>query len=198
MTLTNKPPRGRPRNDAAREKVLSAARSLMADGGIGAVTIEALATMSGVTRPTIYRSWPNAQAVAMAALIAGTPRTEATLYGRSISKDLTRVIEDVVASFSSPSGRSAAALIATADQSTELAKAFRHQILLRTRETLMGLLRKAIEDGELRADLDVEIASDILLAPVFFRLLVGHKPMQEEFAAVVVRLAMGGFCDVRQ
>jgi AcrR family transcriptional regulator len=45
------------------------ARALLETHGPGAVTIEAVAARSGVSKPTIYRTWPNAHAVVMAALM---------------------------------------------------------------------------------------------------------------------------------
>jgi hypothetical protein len=73
-----------------------------------------------------------------------------------------------------------------------------HQILLQTRETIVALMRKAMANGDLRPELDVEVAADIVLAPVFLRLLVGHQPMGKGFAEAIVELSMGGFANDRQ
>lgn len=187
-----KPPRGRPPNLAARQQVLDAARALMAEGGVSAVTIEELAARAGVTRPTIYRSWPNAMSVAMAALMAEVPDTSGAVRGRSVEKDLTRVLEGVIDVFGTASGRHAATLIASADPSTELAKAFRHQILLRTRDEIRAVLAHAIEVRELRRNADVDVAADLILAPLFFRLLLGHQPLAKEIAPTIVEHVLNG------
>src|SRR5579859_4562285 len=68
---TSDRPRGRPRSVAARRSILKAAHELLAEGGLSSVTIEGIAARAGVGKPTIYRSWPNAHAVAMAALMEG-------------------------------------------------------------------------------------------------------------------------------
>ena len=57
--------RGRPRSEAARQAILQAARELLADGGPGAVTMEAVAARAGVGKPTVYRWWPDRHAVAI-------------------------------------------------------------------------------------------------------------------------------------
>ncbi len=188
----SRPTRGRPPNLAARQQVLDAARELMAEGGVAAVTIEELATRTGVTRPTIYRTWPNATSVAMAALMADVPNSSAAVLGRSVARDLTRVLEGVIAVFGTATGRNAATLIASADPTTELAKAFRHQIILRTRESIMEVLSNSIQAGELRKATDVEAAADLVLAPIFFRLLVGHQPLTSDFAKTVVDQVLKG------
>jgi AcrR family transcriptional regulator len=69
-------PRGRPRSMAARRAILMATHELLAEGGLSSVTIEGIAARAGVGKPTIYRSWPNAQAVAMAALMEGSDTGE--------------------------------------------------------------------------------------------------------------------------
>ena len=53
------------------------------EGGLTAVTIEAIANKAGVSRPTIYRYWPNAPAVAMAAFLEASGAPAASKSGRS-------------------------------------------------------------------------------------------------------------------
>ena len=74
-----RPPRGRPRSETARTRILAAARALLEERGLPGLTVEGIAARAGVGKPTIYRHWPNAQAVAMDAfskarsLIASRP-----------------------------------------------------------------------------------------------------------------------------
>src|SRR5262249_24320148 len=75
---SNRRSRGRPRSVAARRAILKAAHQLLAEGGLSSVTIEGIAARAGVGKPTIYRSWPNAHAVAMAALMEGERIEEPT------------------------------------------------------------------------------------------------------------------------
>jgi AcrR family transcriptional regulator len=185
-------PRGRPRDQGARAKVLTAARELMSEGGIAAVTMEELAARTGVGKPTIYRSWPNAKAVAMAALMA-MPATKAPPQrARSAIAELRQHVRGVVTAFTSRIGRNAATLIASADAGTEMAKAFRHHVILNSREQLRAIVQRAVADGAISRAIDVEIALDLILAPVFFRLLLGHLPLDEEFADAVIDQALAG------
>jgi hypothetical protein len=48
-------------------------------------------------------------------------------------------------------------------------------------------LRLAVDQGDLAADCDVECLADLALAPLFFRLLVGHAPVTPSFAQSCVR-----------
>lgn len=184
--------RGRPRDQAARAKILDVARRLLNEGGVAAVTMEELAARTGVGKPTIYRSWPNAQAVAMAALIDGQTAAGPVRSSRSLIIEVKRVLRSLVVAFASRAGRSAAALIAAADPDTEIAKAFRHHVILRSREQVRALIVRAIDEGLVRADADIEVAVDLIVAPVFFRLLLGHGPNDEAFADSVVDHVLAG------
>lgn len=179
--------RGRPPNEEAARRVLAAARELMTEGGIPAVTIEALSAIAGVTRPTIYRHWPNAQAVAMAAIMDDGTRRLTSKPARTLVKDLEAELMAVVEAFASPTGRSALALVASADPSTELAKAFRHHLLLRSRERIQARLHLAMDQSELSDDCDIECLADLTLAPLFFRLLVGHAAVTPSFVRACIR-----------
>lgn len=184
--------RGRPRNEAALERILAAARALMDEGGIAAVTMEELASRTGVGKPTIYRSWPNAKAVAMAALIEHEPIAPRNKPSASIAVDLRREVRRIVAAFASRAGRNAAALIASSDPDTEIAKAFRHHVIMNSRERLREIVNRGMASGDLRPGADIEVALDLVLAPVFFRLLLGHGPLDESFADAVVKQALEG------
>jgi AcrR family transcriptional regulator len=184
--------RGRPRNPEVRAKILEAARILLDEGGMAAVTMEELAARTGVGKPTIYRSWPNARAVAMAALIDAQSAAQPAKPGRSAILELKRSLRSLVIAFSSRAGRNAAALIAAADPETELAKAFRHHVIQRSREQIRGLVIRAMDEGVIRANVDIEVVLDLVVAPVFFRLLLGHGPLDEDFADAVVDHVLAG------
>ena len=60
-TNTEPRKRGRPPSEAAQKRALQAAHDILMAEGFGRLTIEAVAARSGVGKPTIYRSWANAQ-----------------------------------------------------------------------------------------------------------------------------------------
>jgi AcrR family transcriptional regulator len=190
-------PRGRPRDLAARDAILRAARELLDAAGPGAVTIDAVAARAGVGKPTVYRWWPDRHAVTMAALMSAAP---ASVHAPSpLSADhpaplaaLSDQLQRMVETFGSRTGRNVAAMIASADPHTELAKAFRNHFVLARRDEGRALLGQAMTAGTLRADLDTELALDLIYGPIFFRLLVGHAPLDASFARGLVRDALRG------
>jgi hypothetical protein len=54
------------------------------------------------------------------------------------------------------------------------------------------LLEQAIKNHEVRRDLDIEIALDLLYGPLFFRLLMGHAPLDESLMDQVLDAALAG------
>lgn len=191
-----KRPRGRPRSAKAREAILAAAAKLIAEGGMGAVTMEAVAHLAKVGKPTIYRSWPNREALAMAAMMAtASPKTSVRETSSALD-DLTRQIRKVADAFSSPRGRNAALMVASADPDSEISKAFRNQVMLASREEGRAILNRAIVEGAVRKDIKIDVVLDMIYGAIFYRLLIGHAPLGEAFVNQLIGEALRGFTSV--
>ncbi|PRC56550.1 TetR family transcriptional regulator, partial [Mycobacterium sp. ITM-2017-0098] len=61
--------RGRPRSEAVRSAVLTAAAGLALAGGPSAATVDAIAKRAEVSRTTIYKWWPSAPAIVLEGLL---------------------------------------------------------------------------------------------------------------------------------
>src|SRR5262249_24800878 len=146
-----------------------------------AVTIEAIASKSGVSRPTIYRYWPNAPAVAMAAFLEASGAPSAGRSGRSPLSALRAQLHAVAEAFAAPAGRSVAALVAAAQSETELAKASRNEFIARNRDAARGLLERCVEAKLIDRPSDIDVTLDLIFGPLFYRLLMGHAPITRSF-----------------
>ena len=175
------PVRGRPRDPRTRATILAAARALLERGGLTAVTIEAIANKAGVSRPTIYRYWSNAPAVAMAAFLDASGAPTAAKASRSPLAALRAQLHAVADAFAAPAGRSIAAMVAAAQSETELAKAFRNEFIARNRDAARLLLERCIEERLVDCPTDMELALDLIFGPLFYRLLMGHAPITRGF-----------------
>ncbi len=173
---------GRPRSEEARRAILQAANELLEGGGLVAVTVEAIAERAGVSKATVYRWWPNRAAVVMDGFLStvssevpfphtGTAREDIRLHMRRLTEALRGRI-----------GRTVAALIAEGQTDPELAEALRSRWLSVRRAEVREILELGIERGELREDLDPEVAVDVLYGPIYYRMLVGHAALDENFA----------------
>ncbi|MBY5852531.1 TetR/AcrR family transcriptional regulator [Rhizobium ruizarguesonis] len=181
--------RGRPPSAAAQRRALAAAHEILMAEGFGRMTIEAVAARSGVGKPTIYRSWANAQELAMAALLVNR-LPEAEVGGGTAQAALGAQMSGLVTAFASTRGRQITMALAAADPESEFTKAFRNQVILSSRNAGRVILEEALARGEIVPPLDMEALLDMIYGPVFFRLLVGHRPVSPEFGDAIVRTAL--------
>jgi AcrR family transcriptional regulator len=184
VTAQRRPHTGRRRNDAAKEAILDAAFRLLSDPGTGAggLTIEAIAAEAGVGRQTIYRWWPSkgavlADALARYARVAVPERDTGSFAG-----DLAAFLID---SFAGLAGRGYAdrlrQIVAAAQDDEHVARVLSEFTAVR-RAALRALLERGREAGELAPDADLDMLVDMAYGVLYYRLLVGHAPLDEAAA----------------
>ena len=83
-------------------------------------------------------------------------------------------------------------MIAAAQNDSELAKVFRTHFVMKNREEGCALLMRAIAEREVRRDIDLDAALDLIYAPFYFRLLIGHAPLSAHDTDVILDLALKG------
>ena len=192
MTEKEKAQRGRPRDPAARKRILAAASALLNEGGLSAVTMEAISARAGVGKPTIYRAWPNAHAVAMTAFLETAKSPAPARKSGAALAALKTQLRKIAEVFATRAGRNTAMMIAAAQNDSELAKVFRNHFIMTSREEGRVLLLRAVSEGDLRAGFDMEAALDLIYAPLYFRLLIGHGALDGRFTDTIVDLALEG------
>ena len=184
--------RGRPRSARAQAAILKAARELLDEVGPARLTIEAVAARAAVGKPTIYRYWANARELAMAALMARMPDQPDVKASQSALADLRTHVRGLIARFATTRGRQTALMLATAERDSEMFKAFRNQVVMAGREEGRAILERAVETGEVKSDIPLETALDLVYGPIFFRLLTVHAPLTQDFADEVVGTLTSG------
>ncbi|HEX4833290.1 MAG TPA: TetR/AcrR family transcriptional regulator [Trebonia sp.] len=181
------------RGEQARDKILAAAGELMMQGDLSAVTMEAIAARAGVSKRTLYKYWPSRGAVALEGFMRRAATSWTVPAGASAPQALEALVVAAARLFAqTPAGPLMRSLIADAQSQQEIADALRDQWLRPRRAVAADLIAAGIAAGELRADLDMEIALDLLFAPVYYRLLLGHEPLDVGFAAALARAVIGG------
>ncbi len=160
--------------------------------------MEAVAARAGVGKPTLYRWWPDRRAVAMAALLETDPLGPAASRDGSALAELRQQLRLLAVRLGTPTGRHVLSMIAASDPASDLSKAFRERFALGRRAEGKVLLERAVREGEVRADLDIEVALDMLHGALFFRLLLGHAPLEEHFANRALAVALRGMVRPRR
>lgn len=186
----SKKPRGRPRSEATRQKIMSATAALIQERGVPGVTIEAVASAAGVGKPTIYRYWSNAHELAMAALMEAVPEAKQSSQDDPL-KALRGLLYGVAATFNDPSGRHVAMVLASADSSSEIAKAFRSHFIQSRRREAEAHITRAIMNGKLPEDVQMDLVLDMIFGAVFYRLLMGHAKISRAFVDKLLVASLG-------
>lgn len=185
--------RGRPRSEHARRAILDAAGELMLAGGLAAATMEAIAARAGVSKATIYKWWPSRGAVALDGFLRRVAGSLAIPEHAGTVEALEFQVDQLVRLFrETECGPIMRAITSAAESDPDVARAVRERWLAPRRAVAADVLRRAIERGEVRADVDVEAALDQLYAPLYYRLLYAHAPLAPELARVLVAQLLAG------
>ena len=184
--------RGRPRSPETRAKILKAAYEMLNEVGFMDLTIEGVAARSGVGKPTIYRRWKTKSALAMDAFLEAVNPELAFPDTGSAQDDFREQMQKIVKLMKSPRGEVLASVIGCGQAEEELIAAFRENWLIPRRKDAKRIFQRGVERGELRSDVDVEVAIDALYSPLFYRLLLKHQPLTEKFVDELVDVVMKG------
>ena len=181
--------RGRPRNESCTADILDATLSLVAEVGIAALTVDAVANRAGVGKATIYRRWSSKEALMLDAWASCVRPAEVPDTG-SVHSDLLAIL----GRFDSPVHdrdlqRVFPQMIAAARVNPEVADQYREFIAQR-RVPMLTVLRRAVDRGEIDRSIDLDIAHDMLVAPMLYRWMLTDQPIDAELVERVVSLVL--------
>jgi hypothetical protein len=86
-----------------------------------------------------------------------------------------------------------ATLVDEARRNPALASTIRDEFLRGRRAALSAVLERGAARGDLRHDLDIELALDVLGGAIFYRLLITGGPIDSQLAEGIVELILRGF-----
>jgi AcrR family transcriptional regulator len=177
-----RPHTGRRRNEAARDAILDAAFRLISGPGTEALTIDAIAAEAGVGRQTIYRWWPSKGAVVADALVRHAGFAVPERDTGSFTGDLTAFFTDSFAGLENEGYASRLRqIVAEAQHDEHVARVLADFTAVR-RAALRALLERGRDAGELAADADLDMLVDMAYGVLYYRLLAGHAPLDEQAA----------------
>jgi AcrR family transcriptional regulator len=168
MSTTTRGP-GRPRSAAADAAIVRATLEVLREEGFRRLSVEAVRQRAGVGKATIYRRFPDKEALVRAA-VAAVHSDPAVPDTGSLQGDLDALWEEVYAA--GGAARVAPLLLAEAAENPEMHAIFRAALVEPRRAMLRTLLERAAARGELRDGLDLELVVDLLAGPVIYRLLI--------------------------
>jgi AcrR family transcriptional regulator len=176
----------------AHQAVVAATAALLREGGLPAVTIDTVSARSGVSKPTIYRYWPNRTALAID--VFGEQMTlDVPIADTGDARgDLTEQVRLVARYYNTQAGTVISQLIGACTTDPEARERLRDRFFEGRRTQTRVLWQRAVERGQARQDIDADSVIDILFAPIIFRLLVGHASIDPDALAAIADAALVG------
>jgi AcrR family transcriptional regulator len=177
---------GRPRSTEADEAILRTAIEQFAEHGLNGLTVDAVATGAGVSKATVYRRYPSKADLVMAAARASCEEKVPRPESGDIRTDLHTFVTNMRSMLTDPVlGRAVCTLVADARRDDQL-RLLHREFIAERRQRTMQLIRGAVDRGQLRPDTDLEVAADLLVAPLFYRVMNTGDPLDDAYLDTVV------------
>ncbi|MDX2819143.1 TetR/AcrR family transcriptional regulator [Streptomyces sp. PA03-5A] len=165
------------------EAITEAAFGELADAGYARLSMVAVARRAGVGKAALYRRWPSKQAMITELIRSKVtetfPRTPAT-------GDLHTDLRELLAAYRSQLANPLFALIgaellAESRRDSTLATMLHTEVAAPRRLAARAILQDAIDHGELPPTLDMELATDLLIAPLVFRMVLIDEHSDDDY-----------------
>jgi AcrR family transcriptional regulator len=198
-TITEPRRPGRPRSARAERAIHDATLQILTEQGYEGMSIEAVAARAGVGKATIYRRYDGKDALVATALRTLNPAPEVELPDTgSVRGDFRLLIERFAATtFGTILGPMIVRLLSAVITNPGLQPIFIENVIAPRQAAALAIIQRAVERGELRADLDIHRTLDMLVGAIIYRVLFGGtQNLPETIASYVDLLIEGAAPDV--
>jgi AcrR family transcriptional regulator len=178
--------RGRPRSSETTTAILESAYALMADAGLAAASIDAIARRSGVSKMTIYKWWPSREALLIDAFLNRATQLLPLSGSGSPAARLRRHAAAYAEALRGEFGRVQLAVVSECIASTGSAELFHERYLKFRRAALIEIIRDGQADGSIGAGGSADDLYDALYGGLFYRYVFGIKPLSPAAARNLV------------
>jgi AcrR family transcriptional regulator len=177
-----KPGRGRPRSEHSHEAILDAVLRLLEAEGYGALTIEGVARQAGVGKQTIYRWW-KCKAELVLEAYANHAASKAPVPDKgNLRADLEAFLSVGFKRLTDISGPIMRGLMADAVHDEEFREVLVSAFVAKRNEALKQIFQRGQGRGEVDPAADIDLACELILGPMWYRLLLQQGKLDARFA----------------
>ncbi|MFC0623777.1 TetR/AcrR family transcriptional regulator [Kribbella deserti] len=177
------------RSERARRAILSAALELCVEESFARLTMEGVAKRAGVGKQTIYRWWPSKSAVLLEAIDDRAGDTLDFPDTGDLVADLRTQMIQLARTLTDPVfAASLRGLIAAAQSDADAAESLYRTLMKPRVELCAERLKKAQQAGQVRPEVAPEDLIELLYAPLYYRLLLQHRPIDEAQIGTILDL----------
>ena len=162
--------------------------------GVKGLTVEGVAARSGVGKASIYRRYRGKEELALALLTEWQQEVQAPPDIGDTRKELKRFADTAVELLGTTlTGKLIQGLVSELVASPELARAYRETVVEPRMADLATVVQRGIERGDLRPDTDVRLVHELLIGPIYYRLLFSGAPLDKGLGTRVANAVMRAF-----
>lgn len=180
--------RGRPAGTCAvaHERILDTVQAILEEKSFQDLTMEEVARRAEVGKPTLYKWWPSKSALVLDLFQERLVRPLAVSEEMLPAEKIRAQVHEAIWLLNGFFGKLAREIIAEGQADPETLRQYRNIYLAERRGLTQGFLAEARDAGELWADRDPELLIDLIYGPIYYRLLVGHQPLDVYFGNMLV------------
>lgn len=162
----------------SKKEILDATIEMLEENSYSSLTIEAIASQAGVGKSTIYRWWDNKAYLVLDAFLMTVESEFNFDRTQSIMDNFKRQLEALTRVLNSKIGKSTLTIVTEND---EIAKDFYTLFLFTKRNEAKQVLQAAIDKGEVKSAINMDIVLDLFYGPIYFQILIYKKIPDEDY-----------------
>jgi AcrR family transcriptional regulator len=182
---------GRPRDPSIDDALAEAAEAVLRERGIAGFSLGEVARRGGVPKSTVYRRWGTQRDLLLHALERFADRQPPVPDTGSLHGDLVQLVDQRFLEFRELPQATIERMHAQALGDATIA-AVVGRIATERHEAGRAVFRRAAARGELRPDIDIETAVELVAGAVWTQLF-GRRPLEHSTASALVDRILRGF-----
>jgi AcrR family transcriptional regulator len=173
----------------SQQRAVEAALELVREVGVGRVTMESIAARSGVAKTTLYRQFADLETLLFDAF-ESLKRPNELPVERGVVADVGDWMQRFAALLDSDDFAPLMPAIIEVAERSDRGRELAIEFAARRRQAMHVRFRRAIDDGELSADVDLDALVSLLVGPLFYRRFISRQPLTPEVVRQLVRSAL--------
>jgi AcrR family transcriptional regulator len=186
---------GRPRSERSHRAILDTAARLLRERGYADITIEGIAAEAGVGKATIYRRWSSKASLYMDLYAELAAKIVPPADTGNLVTDLALLVRGAFKLYrETAAGLALAGIVAEAQSNAAVSTIVRNEFVPSRTHITLAILQRAAKRGDIRKDIDLGLASEVVSAAVWFYVLVGKAMLNDKEATRLVKTLVHGIC----
>lgn len=180
----------RPRSEQARQKAIDATQELLAEGGINAFTMDAVAKRSGVAKTTLYRHWDTGNELLVHSLDCQVERFPTPDNG-SLVADLTEMFTMMAKIMGEPGTRQLILEMMSATAKDPDLEAVKNAMVAERHRPLEEIVLRAVDRGEI-PPINLDQATLFIEGPFMARVMMHGRPIADDEIQDTIKMIIRG------